>query len=298
MAIPYVRQFDFAYGRPDVVSPLIRRVIADNPGPFTFTGTGTYIVGHGRVAVIDPGPDDDRHLQALLRALRGETVEVILTTHDHADHAPLAARLKAETGAPVVGCRPSPHLEDGGPKSDEDTDAGYAPDRVVEDGETLSGPGWTLKALATPGHTSNHVCYALEEENALFSGDHVMGWSTTVVSPPDGDMGDYYRSLERVRAGGFSTLWPTHGPPVTDVSPFLDAYAAHRRDREAQILSEIAAGHDRIADMVPIIYAAVTPTLHPAAARSVLAHLIELVRTGRVATEGAAGLESRYRVIG
>jgi glyoxylase-like metal-dependent hydrolase (beta-lactamase superfamily II) len=296
MAIPYVRQFDFEYGRADQVSPRIRRVIADNPGPFTFTGTGTYIVGKGRVAVIDPGPADQRHLDALLRALGGETVEVILTTHDHADHAPLAARLKAETGAPVVGCRPSARVEDHGPRSDEHTDEGYAPDRVLADGDILSGPGWTLTAMATPGHTSNHICYALTEENALFCGDHVMGWSTTVVSPPDGDMGDYYRSLERVRAGRFATLWPTHGPPVTEVPPFLDAYMTHRRDREAQILKEIAAGHTRIAQMVPVIYAAVSPALHPAAARSVLAHLIELVRIGKVTTEGPPRTDSEYRL--
>jgi glyoxylase-like metal-dependent hydrolase (beta-lactamase superfamily II) len=294
MAIPYVRQFDFAYGRPDVVSPLIRRVIADNPGPFTFTGTGTYIVGHGRVAVIDPGPDDDRHLQALLRALRGETVEVILTTHDHADHAPLAARLKAETGAPVVGCRPSPHLEDGGPKSDEDTDAGYAPDRVVEDGETLSGPGWTLKALATPGHTSNHVCYALEEENALFSGDHVMGWSTTVVAPPDGDMTAYMTSLDKVIGRRFGRLFPAHGGQIDDPAPFLAAYRDHRLARDAQILARLDAGDRTIAEMVPVLYADVDRRLWPAASLSVWAHLIALERAGRVTARPAPSPDALY----
>ena len=283
--IPFVREMDFAYGRPDQVSPLIRRVIAGNPGPFTFTGTGTYLVGRGEVAVIDPGPVLPAHLSAILEAVRGERVTTILATHTHLDHSPLSAALAKETGAEIRGL-PAPHVADPAVKLDEGHDHAFAPDRRIADGDRITGPGWTLEAVTTPGHASNHVCYALLEENALFSGDHVMGWSTTVVSPPDGDMGDYYRSLDKVAARGFERLWPTHGPPVEDVAPFLAAYRAHRLERERQILEQVAAGRGLIGEMVPVIYAAVDPRLHPAAAHSVLAHLLHLERSGQAARHG------------
>jgi glyoxylase-like metal-dependent hydrolase (beta-lactamase superfamily II) len=222
--IPFIREFDFAYGRVDQVSPLIRRVVANNPGPFTFTGTGTYIVGRGEVAVIDPGPLDDTHLDALSAAVDGERVAAIVITHSHLDHSPLAAQLKARTGAAVYGrAVETVHQLFEGPQLDDDDDLVFRPDVTVQDGQAITGPGWTLRAILTPGHASNHVCYALEEENALFSGDHVMGWSTTVVSPPDGDMTAYYASLDRIRAANFATLYPTHGAPITDPGPL------HRR---------------------------------------------------------------------
>ena len=295
--IPFVREFDYAYGRVDQLSPLIRRVIANNPGPFTFTGTGTYIVGHGEVAVVDPGPLDDAHLDALVGAVAGERVTAIVITHSHLDHSPLAAPLKARTAATVYG-RAVAHVHQPfeGPQLDDDDDLVFQPDVTVEDGDVISGPGWTLRALLTPGHASNHVCYALAEENALFSGDHVMGWSTTIVSPPDGDMTAYYASLERVRAENFATLWPTHGAPVTEPAPFIDAYRAHRLDRERQIVEQLAQGPRRISDMVPVMYAAVDKRLHPAASRSVLAHLQHMVRTGVVAADGEAGPGSSYRL--
>lgn len=297
VVIPYVREIDIAYGRCDQVSPLIRRVTANNPGPFTFMGTGTYIVGRGEVAVIDPGPDMGDHLEAIQAAIPGERVSHILVTHHHLDHSPLARPLSGITGAKVWGrAVKTPVVEDA-----VKLEAGYdqfTPDIPLEGGEIIEGAGWTFEAVHTPGHTSNHICYALREENALFSGDHIMGWSTTVVTPPDGNMGDYLRSLEKVRERGFSTLWPTHGPPIREVEPFIDAYAAHRRDRERQILDRLAAGHSRIKAMVPTIYAAVDPRLHPAAAHSVLAHMIELVKAGQVVTEGAPGLDSEYRLAG
>ena len=295
--IPFVREIAFEYGRCDLVSPLIRRVIADNPGPFTYVGTGTYIVGRGTVAVIDPGPDLDGHLQALLAALEGERVSHILVTHHHSDHSPLARPLKAVTGAVIHGRR-APHLAapDPGLILEAGEDDGFRPDVEIADGDVFEGPGWTLRALATPGHTSNHVCFALDEENALFSGDHVMGWSTTVITPPDGDMGDYFASLDKVKARGFDTLWPTHGAPVRDVAPFVQAYADHRRAREAQVLAALAAGPTTIKAMVPTLYATVDPRLHPAAAMSVLAHVLLLVKEGSVTCEGEAGLESRYRL--
>ena len=287
--IPYVREMAFEYGRPDQVSPLITRVVADNPGPFTYLGTGTYLVGDRPLAVIDPGPLLDSHLAALTRAIDGRPVSHIFTTHTHADHSPLAHPLKELTGAVVVG-RSSPRREGG----EEAEEGAFRPDVEVEDGQVVAGEGWTLEAIATPGHASNHVAYALAQENALFCGDHVMGWSTTVVSPPDGDMGDYYDSLAKVRARGFATLWPTHGPPVTDVAPFLDAYREHRLKREAQILRELARGPRTIAQMTPRLYVGVDARLHAAAGRSMLAHLILMTRQGRVAAEGAPAMTTTY----
>jgi glyoxylase-like metal-dependent hydrolase (beta-lactamase superfamily II) len=290
--IPFVRDMSFEYGAVDRISPLVRRVVANNPGPFTYLGTGTYIVGSGEVAVIDPGPPIDEHLDALMKATEGESIVTILTTHTHMDHSPLAHPLKARTGAPIYG-RSDPKV---GSSFEEAGEAHFRPDVEIADGARVAGPGWTLEAVATPGHASNHVCYALLEENALFSGDHVMGWSTTVVSPPDGDMTDYYVSLDKVRARDFSILIPTHGPPISDPAPFLDAYRDHRLDRERQILAALAGGQTHIKAMVPVMYAAVDPRLHPAAAHSVLAHLIHLVKTGRVVSDGAPSIDSAFRL--
>lgn len=291
MSIPFVREIAFEYGVPDQVSPLIRRVVARNPGPFTYLGTGTYIVGRGEVAVIDPGPDLPEHLDALLAATAGERVTEILVTHTHSDHSPLAHPLAAITGATVRGL-PAPGVDSGFEEPDQ---AAFRPHAPIVDGQRVSGPGWTLEAIFTPGHASNHVAYALIEESALFPGDHVMGWSTTVVSPPDGDMAAYFASLERVRARDFSVLWPTHGPPIVEVAPFLRAYRAHRELREAQVLGELRAGQTRIRPMVERLYANVDSRLHPAAAHSLWAHLIKLVGEGRAACDGPPGLDSEYR---
>lgn len=305
--IPYVRQFDFTYGRRDQVSPLIQRVIADNPGPFTFTGTGSYIVGRdmpgASVAVIDPGPEDEAHLHALLLAVKGRTVSHILVTHTHRDHAPLSRALaEAVGGAPILAAAPhglTVHASDAIDQAamDEDDDADFKADVILSDGDRIEGDGWTLEAMATPGHASNHMAFVLREENALFSGDHVMGWSTTVVAPPDGDMTAYMDSLDRVLARGFSTLWPTHGPAITQVAPFLKAYRHHRLEREAQIMARLAAGDETIAEMVPALYAAVDPRLWPAASLSVLAHLIALIDRGLVAATPQPVLEARYRIL-
>ncbi len=295
--IPYVREIDIDYGRCDQVSPLIRRVTARNPGPFTYMGTGTYIVGRGEVAVIDPGPDMADHLEAILAAVAGERVSHILITHHHLDHSPLAKPLAQATGARIWGRAVATAPVEDAIVLEAGNDA-FTPDIAVTGGEAFAGPGWTLEAIHTPGHTSNHICYALKEEHALFSGDHIMGWSTTVITPPDGDMGDYLRSLETVRARDFATVWPTHGPPVTKVEPFIDAYIAHRRDRERQILERLAAGDTRIRAMVPTIYAGVDPRLYGPAAHSVLAQVIELVKSGRVVCDGAPALDSDYRLAG
>lgn len=296
--IPFVPPPRFEYGRVDPVSPLVRRVIADNPGPFTFTGTGTYIVGRAEagagVAVIDPGPPDDAHLAALLAAVESQTVSHVLVTHTHRDHAPLARPFAEAVGAPVLAARPPARTVHASGGLDEDEDETFAPDVVLAGGEIVRGHGWTLEALATPGHASNHMAFVLREENALFSGDHVMGWSTTVVAPPDGDMTAYMASLDTVIARGFSTIWPTHGAPITDPGPFLEAYRAHRLEREAQVLARLAAGDRRISEMVPILYAAIDARLWPAAGLSVWAHLIALERRGRVRAAPGPAIDAAW----
>lgn len=300
--IPFVQMRDPVYGRCEPVSPLIRRVIAQNPGPFTYTGTGTYIVGRpdpgATVAVIDPGPLDDRHLDALLEAVWGQSVSHVLVTHTHRDHAPLARPFAEAVGAEILAAPPPVQTHHASAVLDEEDDEEFRPDRTVENGELVYGDGWTLETLATPGHASNHLCFALLEENALFSGDHVMGWSTTIVAPPDGDMTAYMASLERVIARGFTTLWPTHGSPITEPGPFLAAYRAHRLERERQILSALTPVGVRIADIVPALYAAVDSRLWPAARLSVQAHLIALVRQGRVTADPEPTLQAVYRPIG
>lgn len=294
--IPYVRDMTFEYGKADRVSPMIRRVVAGNPSAFTFHGTGTYIVGHGAVAVIDPGPLLDSHVDALVRALGRERVTHIVITHTHRDHSPAARPLKQATGAPTCGFGShGSGRADGGGEVEEGADRDFVPDVRVRDGDRIEGDGWTLEAVHTPGHTSNHLCYALLEENALFPGDHVMGWSTTVVSPPDGDMRAYMRSLERLRARGEEVFWPTHGPPIPEPRDFVTALLAHRHEREDQILACLAHDASTIPEMVEIMYADVGRHLHAAAARSVLSHLIHMAETGRVRCDGPPGPDTVYR---
>ena len=269
-------------GHADLLEPLVRRVLAPNPSPFTFTGTETYIVGAGaEVAVIDPGPDEPDHLAALIAAVGEAKVTAILCTHTHRDHSPAAAPLSALTGAPVIGCAPLV-LDSSGPRADAPFDKTYAPDRVLTDGEQLTGPDWTLTAVATPGHTSNHLCYALEETGALFTGDHVMGWSTSVVSPPDGDMAAYLSSLDKIYTRTDRVYYPAHGPQVDKPRQLVRGMIGHRRQRERQILKLLGAGTGTIAAMVPQMYKGLDPKLHPAAGQSVLAHLIDLEQRGHV----------------
>lgn len=268
------------------LEPLVTRVLAPNPSPFTYTGTQTYLVGTDRLAVIDPGPDTPAHLDALIAAIAGRPVEAILCTHTHRDHSPAAAPLKAATGAPIIGCAPL-SLDDAGPRADAAFDTGYAPDRVLGDGERVTGPDWTLTAVATPGHTSNHLCFALEETGALFSGDHVMGWSTTVVAPPDGDMAAYMDSLARLMARAQDRLYyPAHGEPIERPQRFVRGLIGHRKQREGQILRLLGQAPQPVPAMVERMYAGLDPRLTGAAGRSVLAHLIDLRARGLVAEEG------------
>lgn len=275
--------------------PLVRRVLAPNPSPYTFTGTQTWIVGAGRdVAVIDPGPTGSGlsigdpadingvgHVDAILRATKSQRIAAILCTHTHRDHSPAGAPLREATGAPIIGCAPLA-LRDDGPRADSAFDTDYAPDRVLVDGERLSGDGWTLETVATPGHTSNHLCFALVESGALFTGDHVMAWSTSVVSPPDGDMAAYMASLSKLYARDDRIYYPAHGPAVTKPRQLVRGMLGHRKQRERQILRELEKGTTVIPDMVKHMYKGLDPRLTGAAGRSVLAHLLDLRARGVV----------------
>jgi glyoxylase-like metal-dependent hydrolase (beta-lactamase superfamily II) len=287
MAIPFIRTLDAPYEETVALSPRVSRLLARNPGPFTFKGTGVYIVGDRDIAVIDPGPDLPEHLDALRRAIAGKRVSHILVTHTHSDHSPAARPLKEWTGAPTYAFGPhgSGKAEDG-VKMEEGGDMDFVPDVRVKDGDIINGDGFTFECVYTPGHTSNHMCFALKEEKALFTGDHIMGWSTTVVTPPDGDMAQYMASVKKLIARDDEILYPTHGAPVTDPKPFLKAYLEHRVDRENQILACIGDGVETIPAMVARMYVDVDKRLHPAASRSVLAHLIQLVNEGRVTKTG------------
>ena len=289
--IRFYRDFQFEYGVLERVSPLIRRIVARNPGPFTGPGTGTYVVGHGRVAVIDPGPALEGQVQAILDALRGETVADILITHSHLDHWPAAAALQRATGARIYGFGPAASKYGGA--GEEAAQYGFAPDQTLQDGDTLDGPGWHLTAMHTPGHASDHLCFALSEERVLFSGDHVMGWSTSVIMPPDGDMAAYLRSLEKLLDRDDALYLPTHGPAVPDPKAHVRAFIDHRRERRAAILRRLAKGEATIPEIAEAVYVGLSPGLRGAAAQSVLAHLIELAAAGEVESD-----TRRYRLAG
>ena len=295
MSIPFVKDIEFEYGRVDQLTPLIRRVIARNPGSFTYTGTGVYIIGHGEVAVIDPGPEIEEHFQALVQALEGETVTHVLVTHSHMDHSPLAKRLAEWAGCAVFARGPAyPTASQIRMEAGDDLD--FKPDVGVRDGWECSGPGWTVEGIETPGHTANHMCYALKEENALFSGDHIMGWSTSIVSPPDGHMGSYIDSLRKVQRRDFGIIYPSHGAPIKeDPNGFIEAYIQHRMVREQSILNAVADGNDLIVDIVKSVYTDIDKSLHPAACHSVLGHMIDLCERGILeSSEGDAVINARY----
>jgi glyoxylase-like metal-dependent hydrolase (beta-lactamase superfamily II) len=273
-------------GTAERTEELVRRVLAPNPSPFTFTGTQTYIVGtQDHCAVIDPGPNDPEHLEALMAAIGDATVGAIMCTHTHRDHSPAAAPLAAQTGAPVVGCAPLA-LDTEGPRADAPFDTSYAPDRVLEDGEAMTGPGWTLRAVHTPGHTSNHLCFELEQSGALFTGDHVMAWSTSVVVPPDGDMGDYMNSLAKLYERADRIYYPAHGPAVEKPRQLVRGMIGHRRQRENQVLRLLGEKPHSIDDMVPRMYKGLNERLVGAAGMSVKAHLLDLERRGMVGCSG------------
>lgn len=288
------------YGVVEQITPNIRRITAPNPSPFTFTGTGTYIVGQGKVSVIDPGPLIKSHITAILNALAAETITHIVVTHHHSDHSPASRPLAAVCGAPIFGRsvrEPVPNDESGDPV-EEAHDLEFRPTVQVHHGQLLEGNGWTLECIHTPGHTSNHMCYRLLEEKALFSGDHVMGWSTSVIIPPDGSMSDYLKSLHMLLEADDQIYYPTHGAPVKSPKLLLKQYIDHRKTRERQIIECFENGMSTISEMVPIIYRAIDPRLHGAAARSTLATLIMLYESGIVACSNEPALDSVFEYLG
>lgn len=296
--IPFNKNFDIVHGVAEQISPMIRRVVAPNAGPFTMKGTCTYIVGKGEVAVIDPGPLREAHLQALRHELKDETVTQILVTHTHNDHSPLATVLAEETGATIYA--QGPHVspldtDHDGPNLDEASDRNFKPDHVMEHGDVIEGPGWTFECVFTPGHTANHMAFELRNEKALFSGDHVMGWSTSVVAPPDGNMADYMKSLKLLTAREDKVYWPGHGGPVSNPEPFVRAFITHRKMRERAIIKRIEEGDRLISDIVLRIYRDLDPRLHPAAQLSVRAHIEDLVERGIIAHE-KSGMDDTYKI--
>jgi glyoxylase-like metal-dependent hydrolase (beta-lactamase superfamily II) len=298
MAIAFRHEPSVEYGIAHTISPLIRRVVARNPSPFTYHGTGTYLIGRGEVAIVDPGPAIEPHVDALLAALAGERVTHQLITHTHMDHSPAAGLVAERNGARTFGF--GPHAEgryERGAKVEAGADLAFVPEVRVAHGQVIEGDGWSVEAVHTPGHCSNHLCFALREERVLFTGDHVMGWSTSVVSPPDGDMGAYLSSLQRLLDRDDRIYLPTHGPAIDDPKPFVRSFIAHRQERERQIIDCLQRGVDRIAEMVPIMYAGLPPMLHGAAARSVFAHVLHMLERGLVRCEDErTALTARYRL--
>ena len=293
--IPFRRELEFTYGEVAEVAPGIRRVIAENPSPFTLYGTGTYILGTGKVAIIDPGPADPAHIQALVGGLKGETISHILVTHTHMDHSPGCVLLKQHTDAPTYafGAHGAGKLEEGVPV-EEGGDMEFRPDHEVRHGDVIEGEDWSAECVYTPGHTSNHMCFQLIEQRALFTGDHVMGWSTSIISPPDGDMLAYVNSLDVLLARDDDVYWPTHGPCVEDTKPHVRAFIEHRREREQQILQCVTQGVHRIKAMVPRMYTGTPEFMYPAAARSVLAAVQCMVARGELATDSDVSLDADY----
>jgi glyoxylase-like metal-dependent hydrolase (beta-lactamase superfamily II) len=295
--IPFVRELQFRYGVLEDVVPNVRRLVAQNPGPFTLHGTGTYVVGRGRVAVIDPGPASRAHIELLCAALAGEEITHILVTHTHADHSPGARLLAAKTGARTYGF--GPHAlgrYQRGEVVEAGADLDFTPDQRLAHGEVLELGALRIECVHTPGHCSNHLCFALPDTGVLFSGDHVMAWSTSIVSPPDGDMGQYLASLEHLLARDDSLYLPTHGALIADPKPFVRAYLRHRHTRERQIVTCLAHGVDRIAQMLPGMYVGLPESLLPAAARSVFAHLLHMLERELVACDGPPSLDAAYRL--
>ena len=300
--IPFDKSLDLAPDTVDEVVPGVRRVMANNPGPFTFKGTISYIVGSGNVAIVDPGPDDPAHTAALLEAVRNETVTHIFVTHTHRDHSPAVPAIKAATGATVYAegphraARPL-HIGEHN-RLDASADHDFVPDVALADGAVVEGDGWRIEAVTTPGHTANHMCFRAQGQRLLFAGDHVMAWATSIVAPPDGAMSDYMASLHKLSARSETLYLPGHGPAITDAPRFVNYYIVHRKAREASILHRLGKGATDIPSIVRAIYIGIDPRLTGAAGLSVLAHLEDLVARGMVETDGQPAIDGVYRLAG
>jgi len=298
--IPFDKNLNLVTDHVDEVMPGVRRVMADNPGPFTFKGTMSYIIGRGNVAIVDPGPADERHTAALLDAVRNETVTHIFVTHTHRDHSPGVPAIKHATGATVYAegphraARPL-HIGEHNPL-DSSGDRDFKPDVMLKDGEVVEGAGWRVEAITTPGHTANHMAYAFKEKNVLFAGDHVMAWATSIVAPPDGAMSDYMASLAKLAKRKEQIYFPGHGPAINDAARFVNYYILHRMAREDSILHRLAKGPTDIPTIVRASYIGIDPRLTGAAGMSVLAHLEDLVTRGVVETDGPPAIDGVYRL--
>ena len=297
MPLRLEREIEFEYGVAQQLTPLVRRVIAKNPGPFTYTGTGTYVLGYEEVAVIDPGPLDGAHIDSVVAALAGERVTHMLVTHTHLDHSPGCRLLKTHHSAPTYGFGPHGGDASDPNKVEEGADRDFDPDIRVQHGDIIEGNGWSVECVHTPGHTSNHVCFALREERALFTGDHVMGWSTSVISPPDGNMGAYMQSLALLLERDDAVYYPTHGPPITNPKEHVEGFIEHRLARERQIRECLLSGVNRIQDMVPIMYKGTDRVLFPAAGRSVLAAVELMHSKGEIECDERLSVEAELRLV-
>lgn len=300
--VPFNREFGLQPGIVEEIRPGLRRVLCNNPSPFTFTGTVSYIVGRGKVAIIDPGPADEAHANALLNAVKGETVTHILVTHTHKDHSPGTPLIKQATGATVYAEGPHrasrPYFESETVSTESGADRNFKPDVEIRDSDMIEGDGWTIELVATPGHTANHMAFAWREGDALFVGDHIMGWSTTIVAPPDGSMPDYMASLDRLIGRDEQLYLSGHGAEILEGPRYSRFLKRHRLAREASILHRLGKGETDIPSMVRAIYIGIDPRLVSAAGYSVLAHLEDLVMRGVVATEGDPVISGRYRLAG
>ncbi len=291
--IPYIHEFDFAYGEASWISGNVRRLVANNPGPFTGWGTNVYFIGRSELIIIDPGPDTDEHFALLCKIIGDCPLRAVLVTHHHRDHSPMAPRLADHFGCKTIGF--GPPLVCAADNGFEEADhTGFSPDIRIRDGQVFDYEEVSIECIHTPGHTSNHMCYAVFPDNGLVCGDHVLSWATSVVIPPDGRMGEYLDSLELVKQRSFCRLWPGHGPEIPNPEPFLTAYLAHRAMRDAQIMQQLACGPQKISQMVPVIYAQTDKKLYPAASVSMLAHLIHLRETGHVACIDEPALSSLW----
>jgi glyoxylase-like metal-dependent hydrolase (beta-lactamase superfamily II) len=296
MSIPYVYDFTFEYGVAERISPNVRRLVANNPGPFTGWGTNVYFIGNDDLVVIDPGPDTDRHFEILCKAIGKSKLTAVFVTHHHMDHSPMAKRLAAHFGCKTYGFGAIPANSESQNKLEAGDDIGFAPDVTMRDGQVLQANGWQITCVHTPGHTSNHFCYAVQPDNGLICGDHVLGWSTSVIIPPDGKMKDYLQSLTKVRDMDFAQLWPGHGAEIPHPEIFLDAYIEHRVARDQQIIEQLQLGQNNIKQIVPIIYRGLDKKLYPAASISVLSHLICLLEQEKVSCKGQPDLDGIWQI--
>ncbi|PHR57394.1 MAG: MBL fold metallo-hydrolase [Robiginitomaculum sp.] len=295
--IPYILEFEFTYGAATRISPNVRRLVTNNPGPFTGWGTNVYLIGQDQLVIIDPGPNTDPHFDVLCEAIGPANLVGIFVTHHHKDHSPMARRLATQYRCKTYGFGPPECPQN---PTDVALEAGedmqFEPDIRLRDGEVFSKGNWQIECVHTPGHTSNHMCYRVLPDNGLVCGDHVLAWSTSVVIPPDGRMSDYLQSLQKVQSLQPAHLWPGHGPAIDDPKPFLSAYLAHRALRDTEILAQLQSGHKRIKQMVPEMYANIDSRLYPAASVSVFSHLIRLIEIGQVVCEAEPTIDALYRL--